>query len=113
MTWRRLRAVLVGLVLVACALPASATLTGRRVTATGTAAVVSGPPAANQSSLVVFIRNTDSTNSIYLGAAGVTSGTGFELVAGAAVSVILTADDVVYGITGGSSVRADLIERVH
>jgi hypothetical protein len=56
----------------------------------------------------VLIRNTDKTNSVFLGASGVTTSTGFELVAGAAVVVPASLD--VYGITASATVRVDTLE---
>lgn len=51
---------------------------------------------------VVF--NTDATNTVYLGAAGVTAATGFPLAAGASLSLQAVDSETLWGITGGASV---------
>lgn len=56
------------------------------------------------SAAVTRIKNTGS-NSVFLGASGVTTSTGYELVADGEVKVVVSTGDEVYGITNtGTSV---------
>lgn len=51
----------------------------------------------------VILKNTHATNTVFLGAAGVTTGTGFELVAGATVTLQdITADLYAVATVSGS-----------
>jgi hypothetical protein len=58
----------------------------------------------------VLIRNPAGGASVYLGAAAVTTATGFELVAGDAVTLPLGPSDPVYGIVTTGTVIVHVME---
>jgi hypothetical protein len=67
--------------------------------------IVDGDDGAN-----ALVRNTDATDSVFVGGSGVTAATGYELLPGAGVTVTLgnRADDL-YGITASGTARVDVL----
>ena len=63
-----------------------------------------------QSPRNVVLYNVDATNDVYIGPAGVTSGTGFKLLHGSQVNLVLEAGDAVYGISSASTPTVHYIE---
>lgn len=86
---------------------AFADLVASRVTVATTATLIYTAPARDGT---VTIRNTDATASVYLGDVTVTTANGFELLAGAGVSLPMLKGEKVYGIVAASTVRVDKIE---
>lgn len=62
------------------------------------------------SSRNVILYNVDATNDVYIGPAGVTSGTGFKLVHGTQVNLELGAGDAIYGIASASTPTVHYVE---
>lgn len=79
-----------------------------RVTVGGTAtALNTDTDTTSGTSLVVT--NRDTSESVDLGGADVTSGGGFELKAGESVSADLGAGEQLYAISDGTEVRVDVL----
>lgn len=60
----------------------------------------------------IFIRNTDATNSVFLGGSGVTTATGFELKAGQQIGPLSlnSGDAKLYAIAAvAGPVRVDMV----
>jgi hypothetical protein len=57
----------------------------------------------------VAVTNTHASATVYLGGAGVTSSTGFPLVAGGSLSVDLDGTETLYGITASGSVTVGVL----
>lgn len=93
------------------AAPADGAALGRRVTVAATATLISQASTTNATSITVLVRNTDASVSMYLGSSTVTTGTGFELLAGASISITLTGVEALYAIVASSTARADVLER--
>ena len=55
------------------------------------------------------IRNTDATNSVFLGGPAVTTATGYELKAGQVLQLDGFMDDL-YAIATGATVRVDVLQ---
>lgn len=83
---------------------------GRRVTVSTTAILLAeGTGTKSQ----VLVRNTDATNGVDLGGAGVTAGTGYRLLAGIALPAVfeLAPGDKLYAIrSAAADVVVDVIE---
>lgn len=73
------------------------TVSANRVSMTAAAAVVRAAPAAGHYRYSLIIRNLDTTNTVYLGAASVTASTGFPLKAGETITLDRN-DAAIYGI---------------
>ena len=62
----------------------------------------------------VNLLNLDATNDIYIGPAGVTSGTGYKLIHGStvlsAVNLLVGQSEAIYGISSGGTPTALYIE---
>lgn len=58
----------------------------------------------------VQILNIDGTNDVYLGTSTVTSGTGYKLLHGASINLVLGAADAIYGISSASTPIVHYIE---
>lgn len=74
-------------------------VTTARVTVSTTAVALN--PADSQGALLT-LKNT-SANAADLGPAGVTAGTGFDLAAGATLTIQLDAGDILYAIRSAAS----------
>lgn len=59
----------------------------------------------------VFLRNTDATNSVFLGNSQVTAATGYELKAGQTIGPLSIGeeDDALYGKAAAAPVRVDVL----
>lgn len=91
---------LIGLVLLALlAAPASAVGIARITVATTATLIYTAPLSGTGR---VLVRNP-STVSVYVGPAGVTTGTGFEIVAGDSLGINLSYGDTLYGIVAAST----------
>lgn len=58
----------------------------------------------------ICVTNRHASASIDLGDAAVASGSGYELVAGASVTITLDGGEVLYGIAASGTVRCDVIQ---
>lgn len=74
-------------------------VTAARVTVSTTAVALNTATTAGQ---VLVLKNT-SANAADLGPSGVTAGAGFDLAAGATVTVELSAGDVLYAIRSAAA----------
>lgn len=94
------------LILALCALSFQACLaapSNNQVTVTSSAAAIVTPITPTLNQVGWLIRNTDASNSIYIGFnSNVSSSTGYLLKAGEAIS--LPAQQIIYGIAASSSV---------
>lgn len=79
-------------------------VTSAQVTVTTSAVALSAAETDNRGGESVLVKNTDATNPVYLGASGVTTGTGYKLAAGEAVSFDLDMGEALYAVSGGSVV---------
>src|SRR5262249_61296188 len=70
-------------------------VTGARVTVSTTAVALNSAPTEGQ---VLIIRNNDGANAADLGGSGVTAGAGFSLVAGATITLPVSAGEQVFAI---------------
>ena len=84
-------------------------LTGKRVTATTTATRLDTADTDTVAGKSVALKNAGAA-SVDLGASTVTSGAGYELAAGAAVSIDLGAGESVYAITASGTAVVHVIE---
>lgn len=74
-------------------------LTANQVSMTQTAAVIKAAPTTGHYRYSITIRNLDASNTVYLGASGVTSSTGFPLKAGESITFDRNFA-AIYGICG-------------
>lgn len=63
-----------------------------------------------QSQRNVVLTNIDGSNDVYLGGAGVTSGTGWKLTHGSSITLNLAQSDVVYAIASASTPTVTFLE---
>lgn len=84
-------------------------LLGSRVTATTTAGIVVPGGGTINDPVPAIITNQDASVSAYLGGAGVTSAAGYELKAGASITVSIIPTDVLYAVTASGTVRLDVL----
>jgi hypothetical protein len=92
---------------VAMALPATATILASRVTVAATAtAIVSGLPSNPTAAVVV----NQCTASVFLGGSGVTTSAGLELTTGSTFSIVLWPEETLYGIVASSTCRVDVLQ---
>lgn len=52
----------------------------------------------------IAVQNVDSTNAVYLGASGVTTGTGYKLTAGSSIAFDLDDGETLYAIAASGTV---------
>lgn len=97
----RLRTVALFVALVLLPRVAAPAPTATRITCTAAATTLFAN-TADSVARRILVRNP-TASSIYVGPATLTNTTGFEVVAGAAVSVVLEPNDTLYCITDGSS----------
>lgn len=57
----------------------------------------------------VLVRNTHATTSVFLGGVGVTTTTGYELLAGGAASINLFPGETLYGVAATGTARIDTL----
>ena len=79
-------------------------ISAARVTVSTTAVALN--TANNTSGSTMIVKNTDATNGVDLGPAGVTAGAGFSLTLGQTVTVQLSPGDVLFAIR---SAAADVV----
>lgn len=74
------------------------------------ATLLTSSPTDSTSGAAVTLVNRHATVSTYIGAAGVTTGTGFELKAGESISVDLDAGEALYGIVTSGTGTVHVLE---
>lgn len=84
----------------------------RQVVVDSTADVLASDSADSVAAPVVFLKNRDTSHSVYIGPQGVTTGTGFELKPADVPLVFkLENGNAIYGIcAGGETARVDVLE---
>lgn len=76
------------------------TITPNQISVGATATVIKAAPSAGHYRHSILIKNTDTTNTVYIGASGVTTGTGFPLKPGETMTLDRNYA-AVYGICAG------------
>lgn len=76
----------------------------RRVTVTTTATVISSEVAGAGNAQSILVRNADASASVDIGDSTVVAGAGFELVAGAAVTVDTFGEPIYARVASGTVV---------
>lgn len=102
-----LLATLVGIALTVVAL--SADLGARRVTCADEPTLISASDGSGDG-VYLLLRNTDDTDSVFLGGSDVDTDEGFELPAERDVPVHLKATESLYCIVASGTVRVDVLE---
>ena len=79
-------------------------ITAARTTVAATATAIVTMPESLGDANVIRLKNTHGTVSVFLGAAGVATATGFELAAGQTLELNLQDGDTLHGIAASGTV---------
>ena len=86
-------------------------VTSEQVTVSTSAIALNAAETDTVGGTTLFVRNTDATNGVALGASGVAAGTGYRVAAGVTVGpIVLSNGEQLYAIrTGGANVVVDVL----
>ena len=85
---------------------------GKRVSVGTTPTLIDSSPSAGDPTIgsSLLIRNRDASASVFLGASGVTTGTGYELLAGESLPLDMGRGESLYGICAAGTVSCHVLE---